>query len=257
MSETPQTLAAALAALQADLPTIAKSETANVQTKQSSYSYSYAGLASITEAIMPRLTRVGLSFTAAPTFQGDRFVLRCTLLHVSGEREEALYPLPTSGTPQAIGSAITYGRRYTLCAMTGVAPEDDDDGAAAEAEQQANRGTARRAQPRPAPRRQAPADQRAPQQAQQAQRAPARQAPPPLPGEQTEQRRHMITEPQQRKIAVLMREQGIDTRELALERVAEIIGRRVESRTDLTMAEAKSVIEALDAPPAEEPPADA
>lgn len=29
-------------------------------------------------------------------------------------------------TPQAIGSCITYARRYALAAMAGVAPEDDD-----------------------------------------------------------------------------------------------------------------------------------
>jgi hypothetical protein len=29
-------------------------------------------------------------------------------------------------TPQSVGSAITYARRYALAAMAGVAPEDDD-----------------------------------------------------------------------------------------------------------------------------------
>ena len=33
-------------------------------------------------------------------------------------------------TPQAVGSAITYGRRYGLAAMVGIAPEDDDGEAA-------------------------------------------------------------------------------------------------------------------------------
>jgi hypothetical protein len=38
--------------------------------------------------------------------------------------------LPSSGTPQAIGSAITYGRRYCLTAVLDIAVEDDDGQAA-------------------------------------------------------------------------------------------------------------------------------
>jgi ribosomal protein S20 len=52
-------------------------------------------------------------------------------LHTSGEKVSGEYPLPTGGSPQALGSAITYARRYCLCAVTGVAADDDDDGAAA------------------------------------------------------------------------------------------------------------------------------
>jgi hypothetical protein len=33
-------------------------------------------------------------------------------------------------SPQAVGSAITYGRRYGLASMVGVAPDDDDGEAA-------------------------------------------------------------------------------------------------------------------------------
>ena len=36
---------------------------------------------------------------------------------------------------QGLGSAITYLRRYSLCAMVGIAPGDDDDGNAASADQ--------------------------------------------------------------------------------------------------------------------------
>lgn len=40
--------------------------------------------------------------------------------------------LPSGGTPQTAGSAITYARRYSLCAALGVAGEEDDDGNAAQ-----------------------------------------------------------------------------------------------------------------------------
>lgn len=125
-----KTLAEALVAVQAELPKIAKAETADT----GKYTYSYADLPSITDALLPLLTVHGLSWTCAPTLDDQgRFVLEYRLTHTSGEQVGGGYPLPTGGTPQAQGSAITYARRYALCAVTGVAPDDDDDGAAAEA----------------------------------------------------------------------------------------------------------------------------
>lgn len=134
MTET-KSLAEALAVLMTKLPRIEKANEAKVPTKAGgSYSYNYADLAQVSEAILPILGGLGLSFTAKPTMSGGQFVLAYRLLHVSGEDDKGEYPLPTGGTPQSQGSAITYARRYCLCAVTGVAPKDDDDGAAAEAE---------------------------------------------------------------------------------------------------------------------------
>ncbi|MEU7771254.1 ERF family protein [Micromonospora taraxaci] len=128
----PATLAAALAAVQANLPEVAKGETATVPTKTGgTYKYSYADLAAVTRVILPRLGAVGLSWTTKPTILDGRFVLEYKLLHTSGEAETGCYPLPDRGSPQEIGSAITYARRYALCSVTGVAPDDDDDAAEA------------------------------------------------------------------------------------------------------------------------------
>jgi len=139
------TLAEALAAVQADLPEVRKAETAKVPTKTGgSYSYTYADLAAITRVILPRLGQVGLSWTTKPTIVGDRFVLVYKLLHSSGEFEEGAYPLPDRGSPQEIGSAITYARRYALCSVTGVAPDDDDDAAEATAGHRRNQEMASR-----------------------------------------------------------------------------------------------------------------
>jgi hypothetical protein len=124
-------LAAALAAFQADLPAIKKDQTADA----GQYSYTYADLGGISVQVMPLLGKHGLAFTAKPTRspKDGAFVLAYSLMHSSGEREDGEYPLPEKGTPQQLGSAITYGRRYCFCAITGVAPEDgtDDDGQAA------------------------------------------------------------------------------------------------------------------------------
>ena len=118
------------------MPRVAKEHTANVTSQRTgkSHSYDYADLADVTAALYPVMAPLGLSFTACPTINVDgRFVLDYHLWHVSGDLEAGQYPLPASGSPQEIGSAITYARRYALCAVTGLAPRgDDDDGAAAE-----------------------------------------------------------------------------------------------------------------------------
>jgi len=131
-------LNAALAAVQAEYPKVAKGKTADTGT----YSYDYADLASISETVLPLLGRNGLAFIAKPTRNSDGdFVLAYSLVHKSGEREDGQYPLPSSGNAQALGSAITYARRYSLCAITGIAPggEDDDGAAASQHETQASR----------------------------------------------------------------------------------------------------------------------
>jgi ERF superfamily len=66
-------------------------------------------------------------------------VLAYSLVHASGEREDGIYPL-TGGAPQEQGSAITYARRYCLCAVTGVAADADDDGQAAQTAHQRQNG---------------------------------------------------------------------------------------------------------------------
>jgi hypothetical protein len=127
-------LAAALAQFQAEIPRIGKGKTARVTSEKGNYSYDFADLADISKVVMPLLGKVGLSFTSKPTIVDNQFVLVYALRHVSGDSDEGVYPLPKAGTPQQVGSAITYARRYTLCAVTGIAPDDaDDDGAAAAA----------------------------------------------------------------------------------------------------------------------------
>lgn len=135
-SEGATTLAEALARVQAKLPHVGKDKTAQVKSEKGSYSYSYADLADIAQALMPLLAAEGLAWTARPTLdEHGRFVLAYSLIHgPSGEREDGSYPLPDPGraTPQQVGSAITYGRRYCLTAVTGmVVGGEDDDGAAA------------------------------------------------------------------------------------------------------------------------------
>lgn len=128
MTDTPN-LATALAAFQADLPTIRKTASGQVPGRRD---YKYADLADVNQEVLPKLAQHGLSYLCGPARADDGTpVLRWELLHVSGESRTGDYELPREVTPQQMGSAITYGRRYTITAVTGVVADEDDDGAAA------------------------------------------------------------------------------------------------------------------------------
>lgn len=124
-----ENLAAALAAFQVELPAVHKAASGQVRGNPN---YKYADLADINREVLPALGRQGLSFSAKPTLnEAGVFVLAYVLRHESGQDDRGEFPLPAEGTAQEVGSAITYARRYALSAVTGIAPDEDDDGAAA------------------------------------------------------------------------------------------------------------------------------
>jgi hypothetical protein len=121
-------LAEALAKFQASVRTIAKDKTARIESAKGKYQYSYADLASVMEAIRAPLSAAGLSVSQPVVFKDGGLWLRTVLIHTSGEFLESFYPLPNNpGSPQAMGSAITYARRYTLSSILGIVTEEDDD----------------------------------------------------------------------------------------------------------------------------------
>jgi hypothetical protein len=64
----------------------------------------------------------------------EQVIVVTRLAHTSGEWIEGELAVPVSkADAQGYGSALTYARRYGLCAITGIAPEDDDGNAAAAA----------------------------------------------------------------------------------------------------------------------------
>lgn len=144
----------ALAAFQSEPPSLTKGSTATVPTKSGgSYSYTYADLSVLVDAILPALGRRGIAWVCVPTMEDGKFVLKYGLFHGKSDTSiEGTYMLPERGTPQEIGSAITYARRYTLLSLTGTFPagEDDDGQKAAEAHHRQSARQARGEQP-PAP----------------------------------------------------------------------------------------------------------
>lgn len=214
-------LAQALAKFQAEMPTVSKDRKATVPTKTGgSYQYTYAGLADITHAAMPLLTKHGLSFSCCPrrSQQGD-YDLVGILLHESGERLEGV--LPVQGTrAQEIGSSLTYGRRYLFGCMTGLITDDDDDGTLA------NQAEERRAQ-----------RVREPQEDQwtQAPDDPKRTLP--------------MAESTRGRMFALFGEHEISDADEQRRGISSIIGREIASRKELTEGEAQAVIAVLAARP--------
>ena len=118
--QTTSDLLSALHDLQQHLPTVAKANTADT----GKYKYKYADLIDVQAAIFPLLDKYNLTWTTAPTLTPQGFALHYALRHVSGEAIEGDYYLP-SGTPQEIGSAITYARRYAALARELAGKETD------------------------------------------------------------------------------------------------------------------------------------
>ncbi len=95
------------------------------------YKARYADLASVIDACRDALAVNGLAVMQPVTIADGVVHVGTRLVHASGEWAECTVSIvPVDQRAHAIGSAITYGRRYGLSAMVGVAP-DDDDGIAA------------------------------------------------------------------------------------------------------------------------------
>lgn len=120
-------LAAALCKAQAAIEG-AKKDSSNPHFKTK-----YADLSSVWDAIRKPLTDNGLSVVQFPRTINNGVEIETTLLHTSGEFMADVLWMPCAQmNAHGVGSAITYGRRYALMAVAGVAPEEDDGNGAAE-----------------------------------------------------------------------------------------------------------------------------
>ena len=89
----------------------------------------YADLASVWEVARKPLADNGLSIVQLPSAEGNIVTLKTIIMHASGQYITSdLTMVAKDAGPQAIGSCITYERRYALSSIVGVASEIDDDG---------------------------------------------------------------------------------------------------------------------------------
>jgi hypothetical protein len=98
----------------------------------------YATLENVTETIRPVLQEFGVLFMQAPGNIDEHSVMSLTtwLIHSeSGETFSTTIGVPlVKRDPQGVGSAITYACRYSLMALLGLPPVDDDGESAGRAE---------------------------------------------------------------------------------------------------------------------------
>lgn len=93
------------------------------------YKSKYSPLSDVLNLVRPILSKYGLSILQSPSGNATDIVITTFLLHESGEwiEFEPLLLRVEKPTPQGVGSAISYGRRYALSAILGISSEDDDD----------------------------------------------------------------------------------------------------------------------------------
>ena len=123
----PSEMAADLVGAWAELSNVHKSKTV-----QGSFSYSYADLADVLDVVRPVLARHNLAVIQPLSRQGGPVVtIHTMIVHGSGHVLSWEFDVQVGSKAQETGSALTYGRRYALSAVLGVAAGGDDDGQAA------------------------------------------------------------------------------------------------------------------------------
>ncbi len=125
----------------------AKIETVRKNGENPHFKSKYATLDEIWESVKKPLNDAGLIVLCdVYTANGER-LLTTRLIHAAtGEEATCTFPImAATNSPQAIGSAMTYARRYTLTALLEIVTGDgtDDDGEAAENHGTHTNGTTR------------------------------------------------------------------------------------------------------------------
>jgi hypothetical protein len=146
-------LVTALAKAQAEFPPVEKDKTARITSQKGNYAYAYADLATILAVVRPVMAKHGIALIQPVSIQSGAVAVRTILAHSSGEWMAAdLVFRAGDGDPRSVASVITYGRRYGLITMIGVAATDEDDDAAAATPVRSNGHRAAQPASEPAPR---------------------------------------------------------------------------------------------------------
>ena len=123
MSDTIGKLAGALAKAQSQM-TMVEGKSTNPF-----FNSKYASLAAVLEVAMPALNANEVALVQGNRWDSSNngFYITSMLMHSSGEwiKSEIRMPLAKKDA-HGIGAATTYGRRYLLSSMVGVAQADDD-----------------------------------------------------------------------------------------------------------------------------------
>jgi hypothetical protein len=137
MSETIGAIAPALVKAQAEIKPIIKDST------NPAFRSKYTSLDAIMEVVRPVLAKHGLFVVQSvlDTIDGEHstsIMVESRVIHASGEWIAGVVQVPVmQQTSHGFGSALSYGRRYSLSALLSLASDEDDDGNGALQAQQA------------------------------------------------------------------------------------------------------------------------
>ena len=124
-----QAFGEAMALMQADLPVIERNGEIAVNGVVRS---NYAKFEDINKAMLPVMQKHGFAINFSVE-QDDQYIkIIGTLRHREGHRESTSLKLPadTTGSKnavQSIGSSVSYGKRYVMCALLNISTTDEDD----------------------------------------------------------------------------------------------------------------------------------
>src|SRR5829696_9376351 len=133
-SESIGAIAAALAKAQVDLTNPEKSLVGTIpgMTPKGDRSFRYAPLSTGLDLVRKSLGRHEIATVQTTAIDQEAGLVRLTtvLAHSSGEwlsSEWPVCPVSETASPQRMGTALTYARRYALFTLVGIAGEDDLD----------------------------------------------------------------------------------------------------------------------------------
>ena len=123
-SENIDQLATALASAQSEM------KNAKLNKINPHFKSKYADLAEIRDTVTPALSKHGIALIHGTEPMETTLHVVSRLIHKSGQWAESRFPVPYD-KPQAMGSGITYGKRYNQSALANIAADEDDDANAA------------------------------------------------------------------------------------------------------------------------------
>jgi len=110
-----------------NLPAMVTDEVANAGKR----TYKYLSLSTLLKTIRPVFFDQGLALVQTTEMKGE-FTMTVNTVVVDARSNQRIdlgeYMVKVSNDPQAVGSAVTYARRYALYAALGIFPDKDDDG---------------------------------------------------------------------------------------------------------------------------------
>ena len=121
-------IAASLSRAQPKFKPLIKNKTARISSAKANYEYKYADLADVFISIREALGQEEIAVVQTTSLNDKGgYLLSTRLLHSSGQSIESVMLLDRWPDPKHLGVEMSYLRRYALCALVGIASDDDTD----------------------------------------------------------------------------------------------------------------------------------